>query len=64
MASNGDRVWFNIELAEGGFIGEIGYMDGEEDYVSDQFVATNIGSLWLIAKEKMKNVLGVEDKEE
>jgi len=64
MAQNGDRVWFAIELAEGGFIGEVGHAINDEAYVSDQFVATNLGSLWLTAKEKVKELLEIEEKGE
>ena len=57
----GDWVTFRIELAENGFIGHVTF---EEEGISDTFVATNLGSLWLIAKEKVKELLEIEDKEE
>ena len=61
-AQNGESVWFRIELAEGGFIGVVGW--GEDGQESDMFVARELGSLWLTAKEKVKELLEVDDKED
>ena len=61
MSQNGDWVTFRIELAENGFIGNVTFENGKS---SNSFVATNLGFLWLAAKEKVKELLEIEDKEE
>ena len=66
MIENGSHVWFRIELAEQGFIGTVGgaVVDGSEFEISDNFVATNLGSLWLTAKEKVKELLDIDEEVE
>ena len=64
MATNGERIWFAIEVAGEGFIGEVGGVFNEDDWISDKFVGGNLGSLWLTAKGIIKEQLDLEDKEE
>jgi len=63
MSQNGQAAWFNIEVADHGFIGTVGVDETTGNYVSAKFVANNIGSLWLIAKEKVKELLEIEEVE-